>query len=965
MANSLDTWTQSQSTSALFYKEDFTTNNLVLSGSNALIFFNNADNISMYYSTDVGQTWTASQSTTSTLFTGNFICNAPLFLSGSNAIGSFSRGDKNFIYYSTDSGANWTASLSNNLFTGLSITNLVVSGENAILVLGGYTSNGTLGTNLIYYSNDGGANWIASQSNNSFTTLANNNSLQPGCTLAMSGNNAICIFSANFPNNNFFIYYSVGTSESPVGESWTQSNNYTSLPTSTTISITGFSFNFLTMSGENAIANGFDNYNNGYIYYSIDGGANWILSSSEDLFDYNIDVLSLAMSGSNAIITFNDDYGDFYVYYSIDGGASWILSSSNDLFDDFDFVSLAMSGSNAIAVGNNSSPNGVIYNSIDGGNTWSKSNFNTQPKSLGFNACSISGENAISLACRNVVTDANLYNIIYYSTPPPSPLATWYQSTPARPLAYKGKKDFTRVKFGEVPVDSVVSGKKAIVAGVSNSNNSLTIYYSRNVGETWNLSDFPSDTSTVFRGLMALRDDYAIVIGKKNNSDKYTIYYSTNAGKNWNVSNLIDKSNRFTNVVMSSNPSGYYAIATDDSPSIWYSYSDGSQSVGETWKRVDLPGPTAYTNLVMSGPNAIVSVEEPTGDYTIYYSYNGGQTWNANSDFPVSNVSIRLLSISGKKAIVFLRNGTIVYSNNLQNWTTSDFTTTDIINNMSMSGKYAILVGGTSDNSKAVIYNSVDGGATWTQVLSINDFYFVSCAMSGKYAIAVGGDLNDANGIIFYSENYGKSWRRSVVIGDSSITHFRCSLSGEHALSVDRNLDVFYSKPRPVVCYVKGTLILTKNGWKPIEEIKKGTKVLTKGKIQKLKYVDIHAESQFTPVLWASKFKVTASNNKSYPICIKKDALGENIPFKDLYVSPNHGLLINGKRVVAKKLINETTIYQDKTWKEVEYYHLECDKHCAIFANGALSESYLNEQNRFVFENKIEPQQSMVLKKAK
>ena len=522
----------------------------------------------------------------------------------------------------------------------------------------------------------------------------------------------------------------------------------------------------------------------------------------------------------------------------------------------------------------------------------------------------------------------------------------------------------TGVKFGEVPVDCAVSGKKAIVAGVSNSNNSLTIYYSRDVGETWNLSDFPSDTSTVFRGLMALRDDYAIVIGK-NNSDKYTIFYSTNAGKNWNVSNLINKSNRFTNVVMSSNPSGYYAIATDDSPSIRYSYSDGSQSVGQTWKRVDLSGPTAYTNLVISGPNAIVSVEEPTGDYTIYYSYNGGQTWKSNSDFPVSNVSIRLLSISGKKAIVFLRNGTIVYSNNLQTWTTSDFTTTDIINNMSMSGKYAILVGGISDNSKAVIYNSVDGGATWTKVLSINDFYFVSCAMSGKYAIAVGGDLNDANGIIFYSENYGKSWRRSEVIGDNSITHFRCSLSGQNALSVDRNLDVFYSKPRPVVCYLKGTLILTKNGWKPIEEIKKGTKVLTKGKIQKLKYVDIHAESQFTPVLWASKFKVATLNNKSYPICIKKDALGENIPFKDLYVSPNHGLLINGKRVLAKKLINETTIYQDKTWKEVEYYHLECDKHCAIFANGVLAESYLNEQNRFVFENKIEPQQSMVLKKAK
>jgi hypothetical protein len=57
--------------------------------------------------------------------------------------------------------------------------------------------------------------------------------------------------------------------------------------------------------------------------------------------------------------------------------------------------------------------------------------------------------------------------------------------------------------------------------------------------------------------------------------------------------------------------------------------------------------------------------------------------------------------------------------------------------------------------------------------------------------------------------------------------------------------------------------------------------------------------------------------------------------------------------VLAKHLVNGTTIYQDMECKEVEYYHLECEKHSAIYANGILSESYLEANNHDVFENSI------------
>jgi hypothetical protein len=109
-------------------------------------------------------------------------------------------------------------------------------------------------------------------------------------------------------------------------------------------------------------------------------------------------------------------------------------------------------------------------------------------------------------------------------------------------------------------------------------------------------------------------------------------------------------------------------------------------------------------------------------------------------------------------------------------------------------------------------------------------------------------------------------------------------------------------------------------------------------------------------VIWISKFKVNNMNSTSTsrPICIEKNALGVNSPFEDLYVSPNHRILINSKMELAKSIVNRKTIYQDNKCEEVIYYHLECKEHVAIFANGILAETFLNfNNNKYVFENNI------------
>lgn len=153
-----------------------------------------------------------------------------------------------------------------------------------------------------------------------------------------------------------------------------------------------------------------------------------------------------------------------------------------------------------------------------------------------------------------------------------------------------------------------------------------------------------------------------------------------------------------------------------------------------------------------------------------------------------------------------------------------------------------------------------------------------------------------------------------------------------------------------IVCYVKGTLIFTDQGYIPIENMKVGDNVVTKGKIVNFTYVDKDADLHLEPVIWIGKFKVVDLNSESRPICIEKDALDQNYPFQDVYVSPEHSLLLDGKIVVAWTLINGKRIYQDRQCQHVEYYHLECKDHYAIYANGILAETYFDAKNRNVFD---------------
>jgi hypothetical protein len=151
-----------------------------------------------------------------------------------------------------------------------------------------------------------------------------------------------------------------------------------------------------------------------------------------------------------------------------------------------------------------------------------------------------------------------------------------------------------------------------------------------------------------------------------------------------------------------------------------------------------------------------------------------------------------------------------------------------------------------------------------------------------------------------------------------------------------------------IICYAEGTKILTKRGQVAVEDLRAGDIAVSYGTIERNHVRG--ARTTYKPITWVSKFKVRNLNAESMPICIKAGALGENKPFEDLYVSPNHALMINSSMVAAKRLVNGTTIVQEYGQDSVTYYHVELPAHSVIIANGVAAESYLETGNRYVFE---------------
>ena len=145
-----------------------------------------------------------------------------------------------------------------------------------------------------------------------------------------------------------------------------------------------------------------------------------------------------------------------------------------------------------------------------------------------------------------------------------------------------------------------------------------------------------------------------------------------------------------------------------------------------------------------------------------------------------------------------------------------------------------------------------------------------------------------------------------------------------------------------IACYCPGTLIVTNRGEVPVEALAIGDTTTT-------------ASGQHRPIKWLGRRsyagRFLAANPNVQPIRFRVGSLGGGLPRRDLLVSPEHAMFLDGLLIPARCLVNGSTITQERGLERVDYYHVELDSHDVLLAEGAPSESYLDDDSRGVFHN--------------
>jgi hypothetical protein len=138
-------------------------------------------------------------------------------------------------------------------------------------------------------------------------------------------------------------------------------------------------------------------------------------------------------------------------------------------------------------------------------------------------------------------------------------------------------------------------------------------------------------------------------------------------------------------------------------------------------------------------------------------------------------------------------------------------------------------------------------------------------------------------------------------------------------------------------CFALGTRILTDDGEVRVEDVLPGDRV------------PCQLSGRTRRVRWVGRRTVdVAAHPRPWdvaPVRVRAHAFAPGQPRRDLLLSPDHAVLVDGALIPVRYLVNGVTVAREPA-DSVTYLHIELDTHDVLLAEGMPCESFLDTGNR-------------------
>ena len=356
-------------------------------------------------------------------------------------------------------------------------------------------------------------------------------------------------------------------------------------------------------------------------------------------------------------------------------------------------------------------------------------------------------------------------------------------------------------------------------------------------------------------------------------------------------------------------------------------------------------GGTAVSAHVLSGGSAtITGVDSGTtisagGSELLLGSATGDQIYGTQLISAASAVATSETIYNGGVVDLYLKGGSVVDT------TISSGGTLNISGNASATDT-VIIGGGVIDlqSPKATVLGSLvfSGAAKLEETAVVSAGYGVSAVISNFGSgdtidlTQFGGSATLSGAVVsgntVETVSSGGVSESFTFAGTYDANNFQLVADGAGGVEITAN---------EAPCFRAGTAVLTDRGPVLVEALALGDRLVT-------------LSGEPSPIVWIGHRQIDCTRHaepgKVLPVRIAAHAFAQNSPARDLYLSPDHAVFVEGVLIPIKQLINGTSIRQIDV-DAVTYFHVELEDHDIILAEGLPTETYLDTGDRRSFAN--------------